>query len=255
MNSKFTNKSVSLVILLAAILVSGSLVYFGTNFFNSNKIKTAVIQGLSEFVQNGPEAYEDDGTKIAPTEDTASNDDIDMEAASDDDPVLGDADAPVTIVEFSDYECPYCGRFFSDTHSLIKEQYIDTGKVKLVFRDFPLDFHAGAMPAAEAANCVREQLGDEGYFEMHDAIFSNQGMLQDPAKGLVEAAGKLGVNMEEFNTCFNGDRYKTEILKDMNDGQSYGITGTPSFLINGQLLVGAQPFSAFQKIIDAELNK
>src|SRR3990172_7919363 len=101
-----------------------------------------------------------------------------VKASLDDDAVLGDKNAPVTIIEFSDYQCPYCGRHFSETFPQLKSEYIDTGKVKIVFRDFPLtQIHPMAQPSAEAAECVREKGGDEAYWKMHDKIFENQQVL------------------------------------------------------------------------------
>ena len=101
-----------------------------------------------------------------------------VQASVDDDAVLGDKDAEVTIIEFSDYQCPFCGRFWSETLPLLKSQYIDTGKVKLVFRDFPLtSIHPNAQPAAEGAECVRDKGGDTAYWKIHDKIFENQASL------------------------------------------------------------------------------
>ncbi len=174
---------------------------------------------------------------------------VDMESLLDDDAVRGDADAPVTIVEWSDYECPFCAKFYSETESLINEQYVKTGKVKLVYRDFPLSFHANAQKAAEAAECAGEQ---DKYWEMHDMIFE-QGV-QGGVAGFKQYAKSLSLNSAKFDTCLDSGAMTTETQKDMDDGAAVGIQGTPGFLINGKLVSGAQPFAVFKQVIDAELN-
>ncbi len=174
----------------------------------------------------------------------------DMKTLVDDDTVLGDKNAPVTIVEWSDYECPFCARFHSDTFGQLKSQYIDTGKVKFVYRDFPLSFHPNAMPAAEAAECAGEQ---GKYWEMHNLLFT-QGV-QGGVTSFKQFAKQLGLNTAKFNDCVDSGKMKAEIQKDFADGQKVGIQGTPGFVVNGQLISGAQPFQVFQQVIDAELAK
>jgi protein-disulfide isomerase len=166
----------------------------------------------------------------------------------DDDSILGDEDAPVTIIEFSDYECPFCARFYLNTFPQLKREYIDTGKVKLVYRDFPLSFHQNAQKAAEAAECAGEQ---DKYYEMHDKIFENQQAIT--TTNLKEYAKEIGLNTNEFNECLDSGEKANEVQKDFQDGQSIGVRGTPTFFINGKLLRGAQPFEEFQKIIEEEL--
>ena len=174
-----------------------------------------------------------------------------VEVSVDDDPMIGDKNAPVTIVEFSDYECPFCGRFFLQTYPQIKKEYIDTGKVKLVFRDFPLGFHQNAQIAAEAAECVRKFGGDTAYFKMHDKIFANQ-------ESLSEANLKLWaseITGADISACLASGEKTAEVNKDLQEGQSYGVGGTPSFFVDGIMIEGAQPFSAFKQVIDAQLAK
>ena len=171
-----------------------------------------------------------------------------VEASVDDDAILGDENAPVTIIEFSDYQCPYCGRFWAETLPLIKEQYIDTGKVRFIYRDFPLQNHPMAQPAAEAAECARDQGGDDAFWEMHDLIFANQQSLS--VDNLETWASDLGY---DISSCLSSGEFRSEVLKDLVDGQKAGIKGTPGFVVNGKLVSGAQPFSVFQQIIEAEL--
>lgn len=174
---------------------------------------------------------------------------VDMAKLVDDDSVKGDADAPVTIVEFSDYECPFCARFYEQTYKQIKSKYIDTGKVKLVYRDFPLSFHPQAQKAAEAAECAGEQ---GNYYDMHDKLF------EDGVAGGVSSfkayAKEIGLDTAKFDSCLDNGDMASEVQKDFLDGQQAGIQGTPGFFVNGVPISGAQPFSVFEQIIEAELS-
>lgn len=173
---------------------------------------------------------------------------VDMEALVDDDAVLGDDDADVTIVEFSDYECPFCGRFYSQTLPEIKKNYIDTGKVKLIYRDFPLGFHQQAQKAAEAAECAGEQ---DKYYEMHDLLFTDG--VQGGVTSFKQFASQIGLDTGKFNDCLDSGKMVSEIRKDLADGSAAGVQGTPAFFINGVEVSGAQPFQVFQQIIDGQL--
>ncbi len=179
----------------------------------------------------------------------------DVAASVDDDPFKGKADAPVTIIEFSDYQCPFCSRFARNTFPEIARKYIDTGKVRYVFRDFPLDFHKQAPKAAEAANCA----GDKGkYWEMHDKLFDSQSALS--LENLRQYAVDIGLDADSFNTCIDSGKHAEEIAKDMEDGKKAMVSGTPSFVIGktqsgkkdvtGKKLVGARPFASFEQVID-----
>ena len=173
-----------------------------------------------------------------------------VSASADDDPFMGNKNAKVTIIEFSDYQCPFCERFWSQTLPQIKKEYIDTGKVKFVYRDFPLDsIHPFATPAAIAAECVRESGGsDDAYFKYHDKIFENQQALS--VDNLKKWAKDLGYDID---SCLDGQKFLNEVQKDASDAQNAGGQGTPYFVINDKPLSGAQPFAAFKQVIDAEL--
>ncbi|MEK7166341.1 MAG: DsbA family protein [Patescibacteria group bacterium] len=187
-------------------------------------------------------------------------------ASVDDDPVLGDKNAPVTIIEFSDYECPFCKRHFEDTFPQLVKEYVDKGKVKIVYRDFPLSFHDPmATKEAVAANCAKEQGGDKKYFEFHDEIFkrttSNGNGLNDDK--IQTIAKDLGLNTGKFTSCLSNKAMEDEVKKDIADGSAAGASGTPSFIvgksssdgkIDGDLVVGAQPFAAFKAVIDPLLQ-
>jgi len=177
-----------------------------------------------------------------------SNAGINMDDLADDDAFKGDKDAPVTIVEWSDYECPFCERFYSQTLGLIDEEYIQTGKVKFVYRDFPLGFHQNAQKAAEAAECAGEQ---GKYYDMHDLLFESG--VEGGVTAFKQYAATIGLDTDEFNSCLDSGEMASEIQADMQDGQAVGVSGTPGFIINGKLISGAQPFSVFQQAIEAEL--
>jgi len=185
-----------------------------------------------------------------------------VKISADNDPIMGDPDAPITIIEFSDFQCPFCARFDSQTLPLIFEEYIDQGKVKLVFRDFPIQsIHPNAVPAAVAAECAN----DQGKFkDMHDILFDNQNEWnrQETANALSlfsQYATEIQLEQETFDSCLINGKYIEEIEKDLKDGRDYGVSGTPGFFIgNDQLgyveLKGAQPFDSFKKVIDAQLD-
>lgn len=166
----------------------------------------------------------------------------------DDDAIKGDPNAPVTIIEWSDFECPYCARFYEQAYQQIVSEYIDTGKVKLVFRDFPLSFHKNAQKAAEAAECAGEQ---GSFYAMHDKLFGEG--VTGGVTTFKKYAAELGLDTDAFNECLDSDSMAAEVAADMQAGIDNGIRGTPGFLINGELVSGAQPFSAFKTVIDAAL--
>ncbi|MEK6891803.1 MAG: DsbA family protein [Nanoarchaeota archaeon] len=165
-------------------------------------------------------------------------------------PFKGQKSAPVTIIEFSDFQCPYCERFYTQTLPLIDENYIKTGKVKLTFRNFPLSFHQYAQKAAEASECANEQ---NKFWEYHNKLFENQHSLDTDS--LKKYASELGLDANKFNSCLDTGKMKSIVQKDFDDGAKYGVSGTPAFFINGISIVGAQPYDAFKQIIDQELNK
>ena len=193
-----------------------------------------------------PTAIELTGTPAQDEQPIEDNQQV-VEVSADDDPVKGSKDAPITIIEFSDFQCPYCGKV-EPTIKQVLEAY--EGKIKLIYRDFPLGFHEFAQKASEASECADEQ---GKYWEYHDKLFENQNDLT--VEDLKKYATDLKLDTTKFNDCLDSEKYKSEVQKDFEDGQKYGVSGTPAFFINGISLVGAQPFSAFQQIIEQELNK
>lgn len=176
---------------------------------------------------------------------------------ADDDPVLGDPNAPVTLVEFSDFQCPFCRGLWRDALPQIKEKYIKTGKVKFVYRDFPLtSIHGLAQKYAEAGECAD---AEGRFWQMHDKIFEEQdkkgaGTIFDyTVMDLKRWAREIGLEGPRFDACLDSGKYRDEVQKDFNDGQAAGVSGTPGTFINGRLVVGALPFEQFQSLIDAAL--
>jgi protein-disulfide isomerase len=182
----------------------------------------------------------------------------------DDDPSIGPADAAVVVVEFSDFQCPYCSAAEGTHEGLISQfkaqdpsweaavpklrELAEQGVIRFVYRDFPLGFHQNAQKAAEASECA----DDQGmYWEYHDRLFEtgNLGLA-----ALKQHAADLGLDTAEFNDCLDSGSKAAEVQADMADGNSLGVTGTPAFFINGRLVSGAQPFSVLEQVINQELG-
>ena len=169
-------------------------------------------------------------------------------------PGKGDPNAPVVIVEYSDYQCPFCARHATNTMTPL-QTYIDSGQVYYVFKDFPIDsIHPQAQKAHEAARCARELAGVDAYWQMHDVLFENQSSWGSPVPPnhipeIKVLASQLGFDQTEFDTCLDSDKYYDAVRAEVNEGIGFAISGTPTFFINGERLVGAQPFETFERII------
>jgi protein-disulfide isomerase len=175
-------------------------------------------------------------------------------------PMLGTPDAPLTLIEFSDYQCPHCRRFVETPLPALRHDYIDIGKLRYVFRDFPLDrLHPQARKAAEAAHCAGEQ---GKYWEMHDLLFHNRQALQ--VESLPGYARQLGLHAAAFTTCLTQGKYAAEVQQDLADGTTAGVQGTPGFFlgktqadgtIQGTFIRGAQPLAVFRQTIERLLGE
>ena len=170
-------------------------------------------------------------------------------------PALGDSNAKVTIVEFADFRCPFCEKFFTDTLSQIKKDYVDTGKAKFYFRNFAFLGDASTF-AANAAECANDQ---GKFWEMHDYFYKNQPSESDTSMynvdTITQTAGTLGLDTNSFKSCLSGKTDDAKVSKDVSDAQAAGVSGTPTLFINGIAIVGAQPYSAFKTVLDQELAK
>ncbi|RME18035.1 MAG: DsbA family protein [Bdellovibrio sp.] len=225
-----------------------ALAFALTNGFNIQQ--TTQGQQIVAPTQQAQQPQQANGQSLGPS----------VDKVVDDDPSLGSSDAPLVIVEFSDFQCPYCRRFYAESFSQIKSNYIDTGKVQFIYRDFPLSFHPMSQKSAEAAECANDQ---GKFLEFHDKIFDEQnklgqGTVQYSVDDIKAWAKDIGLNTEQFNSCLDSGKYAQEVQKDFADGSALGVQGTPSFYIakrgqGGQLLVGAQPYSVFKQVIDGLL--
>ncbi|OGC44213.1 hypothetical protein A2400_02320 [candidate division WS6 bacterium RIFOXYB1_FULL_33_14] len=224
-------------IILAGIIIAGAI-------FFTNKGNTPAVDGTDDAAN--PTANQEE----FPVAETTISDS----------PYLGDIKkAKVAIVEYTDYQCPYCGRHASETKPSIIKDYVDTGKVIYVVRNFPLDFHGQiAIDTANAALCVDELSGASKFFEFYAKAFS-----QTDTDALKAIAKDLGVNMSKYDTCMSENRYKDAIDADMADGSKAGVQGTPGFVIGvldkdgnvkGKLIAGAYPYESFQSILEEYLK-
>lgn len=238
-----SSKGLVFSIVFASIVIGGSLVFFGSRYNAAPEMDSELAALLQE--------YKEAQDAQKPVRDiTVSWDD-----AVDDDAFLGDKDAPVALVEFTDYQCYYCHRHFNETFPRLKSQYIDTGKLRYVVRDLPPSGHPLAYPAALAAECVREQKGDGGYFLIHNKLFGSDAFTSEDIQRF---ASETGVNMQTYNSCVSEDRFQSEIQNDLTDSDAFDVRGTPGFILtNGKKskrISGAQDFSLFASEIDALLN-
>jgi protein-disulfide isomerase len=162
-------------------------------------------------------------------------------------PSKGPSTAPVTVVEFSDFQCPYCGRVLP-TLKRVQETYGD--RVRLVFRNYPLSIHPFAPKAAEAAACAQEQ---GKFWEMHDRLFGDQQKLQ--VADLKASAAAIGLDTGAFDQCLDSGKHEPTWKEDLAEGERYGVSGTPAVFVNGRLIGGAQPYESFAQVIDDELER
>lgn len=164
---------------------------------------------------------------------------------------VGKADAPVTLVMYTDYQCSYCARWYQQTYAALKENFIDTGLVRFEVKNFPLSFHPNAMISANAAECAEAQ---GSFIEYHEILYQNQGALDRAS--LIRYAGQVGIDTAKFTTCLDSDTFVEDINAEAAEGASLGVTGTPGFVMNGQNLpLGASPYSAFEAEINKALGK
>ena len=242
------------LIVVITIVIAISAFFAGSYFANlsSDEITqsdlNAAIAKLESKINNTPQPSTKSNTQP-------------IKVSIEDDPMKGDPNAPITIIEFSDYECPFCAKFFEDTLPLIEENYINTGKVNFVYRDFPIQsIHPNAVPAAVATECADDQ---DSFWSFHDMIFENKNTWsklngEDLLNEFEQYATTLGLDTKEFNECLESGKHLDEVRKDLQDGQNYGITGTPGFFIgndnSGYIMVsGAKPYPIFEEILDEML--
>ena len=254
-NEKTIKKSTYNILIISVITTIGIAAFFaGSYSTNLNSDQISQEEFKNEIAKLELKILE----KQLPTKQPS----IPIKISIDNDPIIGNPNAPITIIEFSDFQCPFCARFHVETLPSIMNEYINDGQVKLVFRDFPIQsIHPNALPASVAAECANEQ---KKFKEMHDVLFENQKewsnqSIDNAMITFNQYASKMGLEEEKFDSCLKNGKYIEEIQKDLDDGRTYGISGTPGFFVgNDQIgfveLKGAQPFENFKKVIDSQLK-
>lgn len=227
--------------------------------FSGFMISIVLFFGLRDLTVNTDSKTTNSGSGSTTTTDTTTGTDgtvfTDATISIDDDPYKGDKDkAKIAIVEFTDFQCPYCQRNFQQTYPEVIKNYVDSGKAIYVLRDYPLSFHEHAHAAAVGGNCALDMGGNDKFFEYHDKIFETT---LSTADQITKVAQDIGLDMDKFKDCLASDKFDDEIDKDMTDGSSAGISGTPGFVIGkldkdgnvtGKLIPGAYPYSTFEEI-------
>ena len=250
------------IVVLAAV-VGWSLFYSDLAFSQSSR-ELSELKREIEALKVGQTAIQKDVTEIknfilqrAPAPPPEAQPVVSIDGGA----IKGDKTAKVTLVEFTDYQCPFCSRHFRDTMPQIDNDYVKTGKIRYVLREFPLEaIHPLAFKAAEAASCSGEQ---GKYWEMHDRLFANQNALA--AEQLAGHAEAVGLDAGKFKTCLESGKYTAKVRKDLADAQKAGVTGTPTFFIGltdskgseikaVRKIVGAQNYAAFKDAIDSLLG-
>ena len=219
----------------AAILVAGGMI--SLSILSGGSLPTVPSQGLPAQVGELTNVLDNTGA-TAPV-------------VTEDDHIRGNPSAPITIVEYSDFECPFC-RQFHPTVQQAMEEYGD--QIRWVYRHFPLtQIHPNAQPAAEASECVAEQKGSDGFWQFADAMFADQARLGTAFYR--EVAGQIGVNLAQYDTCVSSRKYEEKVTSQQAEGVRLGITGTPGSFVNDTPVRGALPYENIKTIIEAELQK
>ena len=255
--SDFSPKKLPSIGMIVALVVAvGVAAFFAGSYFSNSDSDTVTKSEFNNAISRLEAKL--DSAQIQPTTPPTQPVRISM----DNDPIRGDPNAPITIIEFSDFQCPFCARFHVQTLPSLLEEYIETGKVNFVYRDFPIQsIHPNALPAAVAAECANEQ---GKYWEYHDTLFERQNSWarldsNTAIETFSQYAQGIELEMEQFNSCLASGKYLEEVQNDLRDGRDYDVTGTPGFFIGNEdigfvKLDGAQPFESFKRIIDAQLE-
>jgi protein-disulfide isomerase len=239
--------SLALVILVAAVIIAGSTFY--SQYTTSKRL--AALEGIIK-ASAGSSSVAAAVKQVEPTK--APPADPMTIPLNDSMPMLGNPNAPVTVIEFADYQCPYCGKFFKNIYPDLKEKYIDTGKVRFIYQDFAF-LGKESEDAAQAAKCA----GDQGKFwEYHDYLYQHQDGENQGAfsiANLKKFAAALKLNKSKFDSCLDSEKYAKAVADQTAFGSSLQITGTPTTFVNGYRSTGSQPFAAFETKIKKELGE
>jgi len=237
-------------VLLGSLVIAGSVMYTGEKI--GKKLEESIFAGTNTSQQAENNAGAAGNQQQQQQQAAAPTGPVSVPERADA-PMIGNKDAKVTIYEFSDFQCPFCKRFFDDTYAQIKKQYVDTGKVKIIFRHFPLPFHVNAQISGQAAECASRQ---GKFWEYHDLLFKNaqaDGTNFDVAS-LKKYATQAGIGGSKFDQCLDKNETAEVVKGDGAAGASIGVTGTPTFYVNGKQIIGAVPLATFAKLIEEELK-
>lgn len=224
-------------ILIAAVMISGSIIYL---------VKSGTAGKAFVVADNNGQGA--GAAAVAPSGDVTKLGERDV--------IMGEPNAPVTVVEYADFQCPFCGRFFSDAGAQIRNQYVKTGKVKMVYRDFAF-LGPESVASAEAAECAKDQ---GKFWSYHDALYIAE--IADGKEGngnlnktlFMKLAKDVGLDTDKFGACVDSNKYASVVSKSVSDAQAFGVNSTPSIFVGSQNILGAQPFSVFQTAIDKLLS-
>lgn len=253
------NTGLTAAIVFASVVLSGSIVFFGIqlNSGSTDVTPESIEQGIENYIKKQQEAQQEAAQNAQAAKSAMATN---VQKVSSDDHIRGDRDAKISLIEFSDFECPFCKRFHPTAQAIV-DAY--DGDVNWVYRHFPLDFHDPlATREAIASECAAEQGGDEKFWAMADLIYSrttSNGRGLD-ANSLPEFAVEIGLDKEAFEICLESGKYDEHIAQDIADGSNAGVTGTPgNIILNNEtgeavLIEGAQPFEAFKPVIDQMLS-
>ncbi|MFN8377715.1 MAG: thioredoxin domain-containing protein [Anaerolineae bacterium] len=233
-----------LIIAIVFFIMGAAIGVVGYDRVSANttaQVDAAVNRALATAVAAMPRGTTGNTVAAEPTRDPNQRYVVDTEG----DPAKGPADAPVTIVEFADFRCGYCRRFLDQTITPLLDTYGES--VRFVYRDYPI-LGSDSVAAAFAGECAAQQ---DKFWEFHDLMYANQDNLTTEA--FTQYATDLGMDVDAFSACLDSDEAAAMVQRDYQAGQTLGVSGTPTFFINGKMLVGAQPYQAFAQMIDAEL--
>jgi protein-disulfide isomerase len=246
MNEDFKKLSLPVAVVVASVVL-GLCVIFSAKLISINidKASSKLRQDLLSDIKK----FEEDRAKEMRPKPVKPGEKIVEGVAVGSNPVMGNPDAPVLVVEFSDFECQFSRRFYQQTFPQIEREYISTGKVKFAYRDFPLPMHPAAKDAAIVCRCAGKQ---DNYWQMFDKLSRSKQLNPEEMKNY---AKELKLNMKSFNSCLEGEAVSAEVDNDFNEGANFGVRGTPGFFINGRFVEGARSFETFREKIEEELNK
>jgi protein-disulfide isomerase len=237
------NRNVSAVVLFVVLTVTFSLPALGEGL--SREQGDAILNELKQIRQLLEKQQKPAAPQAAPAPPERVRLKIGKEFA------LGKSDAPLVLLEYTDYQCPFCNRFYTTAFPELKKQYVDTGKMRFVSRDYPLDFHPHSMKAAQATHCAGDQ---DKYWQLKDALMNNYSRLTPEL--ITSLARDTSLDMAKFQACMDAGKYLPEIKEGIAAAQAVGINGTPSFVLgkvtgeylDGYRIVGAQPYAAFESM-------